>query len=284
MDGDQASGGFVAAGLSEIAPALQNIVDAGDLAGAVTLIWRRGEVVQVNAVGFRDREAKAPMQRDTLFRIASMTKPVTSVAAMMLLEEGKLALSDPITKWLPEFSGMRVLKDAAGPLGDTTPAARDITVEDLMTHRAGLAYAFTSVGPIAQAHEDALGSPLGTPLTPDQWLKGLGGLPLSYPPGQQFHYSHATEVLGFLVARVEGKPLGEVLKARIFGPLGMVDTDFWCPPEKRGRMAKLYKMGDEPGVLEDVSLPHVDAQPVFEAGGGRRLPEIRSHAAGRRRG
>jgi len=268
MDGDQASGGFVAAGLSEIAPALQNIVDAGDLAGAVTLIWRRGEVVQVNAVGFRDREAKAPMQRDTLFRIASMTKPVTSVAAMMLLEEGKLALSDPITKWLPEFSGMRVLKDAAGPLGDTTPAARDITVEDLMTHRAGLAYAFTSVGPIAQAHEDALGSPLGTPLTPDQWLKGLGGLPLSYPPGQQFHYSHATEVLGFLVARVEGKPLGEVLKARIFGPLGMVDTDFWCPPEKRGRMAKLYKMGDEPGVLEDVSLPHVDAQPVFEAGGG----------------
>jgi CubicO group peptidase (beta-lactamase class C family) len=268
MDGDQASGGFVAAGLSEIAPALQRIVDAGDLSGAVTLIWRKGEIVQVNAVGQADREAGAPMQRDTLFRIASMTKPVTSVAALMLLEEGKLALSDPIKRWLPEFADMQVLKDPTGPLDDTYPAPRDITVEDLMTHRAGLAYAFTSVGPIAQAHEDALGSPLGTPLTPDQWLKALGGLPLSYPPGQQFHYSHATEVLGFLVARVAGKPLGEVLKARIFGPLGMVDTDFWCPPQKRGRMAKLYKMGDEPGTLEDVSLPHVDAQPTYEAGGG----------------
>ena len=267
MDGNQAAGGF-AGGLGAIAPALQQVVDAGDLAGAVTLIWRKGEIVRVDTVGHRDLEAKAPMQRDTLFRIASMTKPVTSVAALMLIEEGRLALEDPITKWLPEFSGMRVLKDAAGPLDETYPAARDITVEDLMTHRAGLAYAFSSVGPIAQAHEDALGSPLGTPLTPDEWLKALGELPLSYPPGQQFHYSHATEVLGFLIARIEGRPLGEVLKARIFRPLGMNDTDFWCPPEKRGRMAKLYKLGDEPGSLEDVSLPHVDAQPVYEAGGG----------------
>ena len=268
MDGDQQAGGFVATGLDGIAPALQQVVDAGDLAGAVTLIWRNGEVVQVNAVGFRDLETKAPMRRDTLFRIASMTKPVTSVAALMLLEEGKLALSDPITRWLPEFAGMRVLKDATGPIDDTYPAPRDITVEDLMTHRAGLAYAFTSVGPIAQAHEEALGSPLGTPLTPAAWLKGLGSLPLSYPPGQQFHYSHATEVLGFLVARIEEKPVGEVLKTRIFSPLGMADTDFWCPPEKRGRMAKLYKLGEAPGTLEDVSLPHVEAQPVFEAGGG----------------
>src|SRR5215831_16600058 len=233
MDGDRQAG-FSAAGLEQIAPALQQVVDAGDLAGAVTLVWRKGEVVKVDTVGYRDLEAKAPMQRDTLFRIASMTKPVTSVAALMLVEEGKLALTDPITRWLPEFSDMRVLKDATGPLADTYPAPRDITVEDLMTHRAGLAYAFTSVGPIAQAHEDALGSPLGTPLTPDAWLKALGGLPLSYPPGERFHYSHATEVLGFLVARIEGKPLGQVLKDRIFGPLGMKDTDFWCPPEKRG--------------------------------------------------
>ncbi len=267
MDGDQVSGAF-AAGLAGVAPALQQVVDAGDLSGAVTLVWRKGEIVRVDTVGYRDREAKAPMQRDTLFRIASMTKPITSVAALMLMEEGKLSLSDPITKWLPEFSGMTVLKDATGPVEDTVPAARDITVEDLFTHRAGLAYAFTSVGPIAQAHEDALGSPLGTPLTPDQWLKALGSLPLSYPPGERFHYSHATEVLGFLVARVEGKPLGEVLKARIFVPLGMSDTDFWCPPEKRGRMAKLYAMGEDPGTLNDVSLPHVDSQPAYEAGGG----------------
>jgi CubicO group peptidase (beta-lactamase class C family) len=268
MDGDRANGGFVQAGLAQIPPALQAVVDAGDLSGLVTLIWRKGEVVQVNTIGRRDLEAGAPMTRDTLFRIASMTKPVTSIAAMMLLEEGKLRLEDPITGWLPEFSEMQVLKDAAGPIEDTYPAPREITVEDLMTHRAGLAYAFTSMGPIAQAHEERLGPPLGTPLTPDIWLKALGGLPLSYPPGERFHYSHATEVLGFLVARIEGKPLGQVLKDRIFSPLGMHDTDFWCPPEKRGRMSKLYRMDPDIGKLEDVSLPHVDSQPGFEAGGG----------------
>jgi CubicO group peptidase (beta-lactamase class C family) len=268
MDGDQSNGGFVEAGLAQVAPALQAVIDAGDLSGAVTLIWRKGEIAQVNTLGQRDREAGLLMQRDTLFRIASMTKPVTSVAALMLLEEGKLALSDPITKWLPEFSNMQVLKDATGPIDETYPAPRDITVEDLMTHRAGLAYAFTSMGPIAQAHEDRLGPPLGTPLTPDGWLKALGSLPLSYPPGQQFHYSHATEVLGFLVARIEGKPLGQVLKDRIFGPLGMNDTDFWCPPQKRDRMAKLYRMNPDTEKLEDVSYPHESAQPVYEAGGG----------------
>ena len=159
-----------------------------------------------------------------------------------------------------------------------------------MTHRAGLAYGFTSVGPIAHAHEEALGPPLGTPLTPDQWLKALGGLPLSYPPGERFHYSHATEVLGFLVARIEGKPLGQVLKDRIFGPLGMADTDFWCPPEKRDRMAKLYRMNPDTEKLEDVSFPHVDA-PAGVRGGRRRpdlhrrrLSEVRPHAAGQGRG
>jgi CubicO group peptidase (beta-lactamase class C family) len=268
MDGDQTGGDFLQAGLAQIPPALQAVVDAGDLSGFVTLIWRKGEEAQVNTVGWRDVEAGAPMTRDTLFRIASMTKPVTSIAALMLLEEGKLRLEDPITRWLPEFSGMQVLKDPAGPIEDTYPAARDITVEDLMTHRAGLAYAFTSVGPIGQAHEDRLGPPLGTPLTPDVWLKALGGLPLSYPPGERFHYSHATEVLGFLVARIEGKPLGQVLKDRIFGPLGMHDTDFWCPPEKRARMAKLYRIDPATDRLQDVSFPHVDSQPAFEAGGG----------------
>lgn len=268
MDGDQTGGGFLAAGLAEIRPALQAVVDAGDLSGFVTLIWRKGEVVQVETIGQRDVEAGLPMTRDTLFRIASMTKPVTSIAALMLMEEGKLRLEDPITRWMPEFAGMQVLKDAAGPVEDTYPAPRDITVEDLMTHRAGLAYAFTSVGPIAQAHEDRLGPPLGGSVTPDAWLAALGSLPLSYPPGERFHYSHATEVLGFLVARIEGKPLGQVLKDRIFGPLGMRDTDFWCPPAKRGRMAKLYRIDPATDRLQDVSFPHVDAQPVFEPGGG----------------
>jgi CubicO group peptidase (beta-lactamase class C family) len=197
-----------------------------------------------------------------------MTKPVTSIAAMMLMEEGKLKLEDPVTKWLPELSNQRVLKDAQGPLDQTSPAPRDITVEDLMTHRAGLAYGFTSIGPIAHAYEDALGSPLVNPLAPDTWLKALGALPLSYPPGERFHYSHATDVLGFLVARIEGKPIGEVLRQRIFAPLGMQDTFFWCPPEKRDRLAKLYKAPPEGGPLEDVSLPLTDAPPAFEGGGG----------------
>jgi CubicO group peptidase (beta-lactamase class C family) len=268
MDGDQATGGFVEAGLAQIPPALQAVVDSGDLSGFVTLIWRKGEVAQVTTLGRRDVEADLPMTRDTLFRIASMTKPVTSIAALMLWEEGKLSLDDPITKWLPEFSDMRVLKDAAGAVDDTYPAPREITVEDLMTHRSGLAYAFTSVGPVAQAYEDTLGPPLGGHLTPDEWLKRLGSLPLSYPPGERFHYSHATEVLGFLVARIEGKPLGQVLKDRIFAPLGMSDTDFWCPPEKRDRMAKLYRIDPKTDRLQDVSFPHVDRQPAFEPGGG----------------
>ena len=209
MDGDQANGGFLAAGLAQIPPALQAVADAGDLSGFVTLVWRKGEVAQVTTIGHRDVEAGAPMTRDTLFRIASMTKPVTSIAALMLLEEGKLRLEDPITKWLPEFSGMQVLKDAAGPVDDTYPAPREITVEDLMTHRSGLAYGFTSVGPIAHAYEDTLGPPLGGHLTPDAWLAKQGTLlPLPIRPASRFHYSHATDVLGFLVARIEGKPLG----------------------------------------------------------------------------
>lgn len=268
MDGGEALGGFSSEGLAQVPPALQAVVDAGDLSGFVTLLWRKGEVAQVNTLGWRDVEGRAPMTRDTLFRIASMTKPVTSVAALMLLEEGRLRLDDPITRWLPEFKDMQVLKSATGPLADTYPAPRDMTVEDLMTHRAGLAYGFTSIGPIAHAHEERLGPPLGTPHTPDQWLAALGSLPLSFPPGERFHYSHATEVLGFLVARIEGKTLGEVLKQRIFAPLGMHDTDFWCPPAKRDRLAHLYRVNPETDRLQDVSFPQTDAAPAFEAGGG----------------
>jgi CubicO group peptidase (beta-lactamase class C family) len=268
MYGDEKTGGLSAEALAQISPALQAVVDAGDLSGFVTLVWRKGEVVQVNPIGWRDVAAKTPMTRDTLFRIASMTKPVTSIAALMLMEEGKLRLEDPVTKWLPELADMKVLKDATGPVDDTYPAPRDITVEDLMTHRSGLAYGFTSIGPIAHAYEDRLGPPLGTPHTPDQWLAALGTLPLTYPPGERFHYSHATEVLGFLVARIAGKPLGEVLRERIFAPLGMTDTFFWCPPEKRDRLAKLYRAPPEGGPLEDVSLPNPKTAPAFEAGGG----------------
>jgi CubicO group peptidase (beta-lactamase class C family) len=268
VDAVQVPAGFDKDALAQIGPALQGIVDQGALAGVVTLIWRRGEVVQVNTVGKRDVAAGAPMERDTLFRIASMTKPVTSLAALMLLEEGKLRLDDAVTRWLPELADMLVLEKASGALDKTRPPGREITVEDLMTHRAGLAYGFTSVGPIAHAHEKKLGSPLVNPLTPDQWLRALGELPLSYEPGERFHYSHATDVLGFLVARIEGKPLGQVLKTRIFEPLGMKDTAFWIPPEKRGRLAHLYEAPADGGPLRDVSFPMADTPPAFQDGGG----------------
>lgn len=267
MDASLTPTEFNAEALTQVVPTLQAIIDQGVLAGAVTLVWRKGEVVQTSAIGHRDIKGGLPMTRDSLFRIASMTKPVTSIAVMMLMEEGKLKLDDPVTRWLPELANMQVLNDPAGPLDATTPAARDITVEDLLTHRSGMAYAFTSMGPIAYAHEEKLGSPLANPLTPDQWLKALGELPLTYQPGERFHYSHATEVLGFLVARIEGRPLGEVLKARIFDPLGMVDTGFWMPPEKRSRMARLYQAPLE-GPLKDVSFPETDTPPAFEGGGG----------------
>ena len=251
------------------APAvLDGVIASGDLSGAVTLVWRNGEVVQTTAQGKRNLETGAPMTRDTLFRIASMTKPVTSVAVLMLLEEGKLALEDPITRWLPEFKDMQVQKDATGSVEDTYPAPRDITVEDLLTHRAGLAYGFSSVGPIAHAYHRALGDVLNSAMTPDAWLAALGGLPLSYPPGERFHYSHATDVLGFLVGRVAGMDFRQFLFERIFQPLGMVDTDFYIPPAKRDRAAVVYRQDQETGALEAVAFSTHDTPPAYCGGGG----------------
>jgi len=269
MDGETGTlQGVDQAALAKIPPALQAVIDAGDLSGFVTLIWRKGEELQFNALGCRNIESGAPMTRDTLFRIASMTKPITSVAALMLMEEGKLRLDDPISKWMPEFADMRVLKDAQGPVEDTYLAPRAITVEDLMTHRSGLAYGFTSIGPIAYAYQKALGDVLTNQMTPDAWLKALGGLPLSYPPGERFHYSHATDVLGLLVGRIAGLDFRDFLFKRIFEPLGMVDTDFWIPPAKRSRMATMYRMKEDESGLEVAPFPLVDAPPAFCGGGG----------------
>jgi CubicO group peptidase (beta-lactamase class C family) len=248
--------------------ALKEVIDAGDLSGAVTLIWRGGEIVQTTAQGKRNLETGAPMERDTLFRIASMTKPITSVAALMLLDAGELSLDDPITRWAPEFKDMRVLTSATGSLDDSYPAPRDITVEDLLTHRAGLAYGFTSVGPIAHAHQRALGDVLNINSGPDDWMAALGGLPLSYPPGERFHYSHATDVLGFLVGRIAGMDLRRFLMERIFQPLGMVDTDFYISPEKRSREAVVYRQDDATGALNPVAFRKYDAPPAFSGGGG----------------
>ena len=262
------SAAFSAAKLALIPPMLQQVVDAGDLSGFVTLIYRKGEVAQLNTIGNRDIESKVPMARDTLFRIASMSKPVTSVAVLMLMEEGKLRLDDPITKWVPELANRRVLKNAEGPLDDTTPAPREITIEDLLTHRSGLAYAFSSMGPIAKAYDKALGDPLNSDTTPDAWLKALGTLPLTYAPGERFHYSVSTDVLGFIVGRIEKKPFRDVLMERLFKPLGMPDTDFYVPRDKRNRAATVYRQDQNTGVLNVLPFTKRDEPPGFCGGGG----------------
>lgn len=247
---------------------LQAFVDRGELAGIVTLVSRGGEIVANDAMGWRDLEVRAPMQRDTLFRIASMTKPITSVAALMLIEQGRLRLDDPIAAWVPELANRRVLAPGATTIDDTVPARREITIEDLLTHRSGIAYSFFSEEPLKSAYERALGDPAMNRLSVDEWLAALGGLPLAYQPGERFHYGHSTDVLGFLIGRVEGRPFRDVLRERVLDPLGMHDTDFWLPPRERYRLASVYGYDPAQDRLGRVELPMYDTPPAYTAGGG----------------
>ena len=232
----------------EIEGALQKVVDSGQLAGAAALVWHahsKEEGAQTVCVGWRDVEAKLPVEQDTIFRLASMTKPITSVAALMLVDEGRIALNDSIARYAPEFLHMRVLRSPDGPLDETDAAERPITFEDLLTHRAGFTYADFHRGPIAQAYRDALGGDIDTDVAPDEWIARLAQLPLLGQPGSAMHYGHSTDLLGLLIARIERAPLGQVLKRRIFDPLGMKDTGFLVPPEKRARRAAAYGFDEE---------------------------------------
>jgi CubicO group peptidase (beta-lactamase class C family) len=227
-----------------IAPTIRELVDHGSLAGAAMLVWHDEKVIQTAEVGWRDRESRLPIERNTLFRIASMTKPITSTAALMLLDEGRFALNDSITRWAPEFSQMRVLRSPTGTLDQTDPAERDITFEDLLTHRSGLTYGDFHSGPIAAAYKEALGGAIDTEVLPDDWIARLAALPLIDQPGTAFHYGHSTDLLGLLIARMEDAPLSDVLKRRIFDPLGMHDTGFTVPFEKQQRRAGAYGFDD----------------------------------------
>jgi CubicO group peptidase (beta-lactamase class C family) len=250
LDGNQAS--------------IREACDNGLLAGTVTMVWQRGKLLQVNEIGYRDVDAGVPMSRDTLFRIASMTKPVTVAAAMSLVDEGKLGLRDPIVRWLPEFAGARVLDDPSGSLERTSPAQRDILVEDLLTHTSGLAYAFTVDGPISRAYYRL---PFGQ--GPDVWLAALAALPLVHQPGARVTYSHAIDVVGVLVSRIEGKPFHQVLDERILHPLGMTDTGFFVSAEARRRAATMYRLDDDEQLRHGVMGPPRITPPTFcNAGGG----------------
>jgi CubicO group peptidase (beta-lactamase class C family) len=253
--------------------ALRASVDAGDLAGAATLVSRDGRVLHTAAVGRRDLATNAPVERDTIFRIASMTKPVTTVAALMLYDEGRFALDEPITRHAPELARLRILRDANGPLDQTDEAKRPITFGDLLTHRSGLTYGEFHRGPISRACAKTLGGTIDNALAPDEWIARLATLPLIDQPGVGFHYGLSTDLLGFLVARLEGVPLGVVLQRRVFAPLGMHDTGFVAPREKRMRRAGFCGFDAEGKLTALTSTPggHALAERpddmIFESGG-----------------
>ena len=242
-------------GEEPITDAIRKMVDDGSLAGAATLVWQDGKVIQAASVGYMDIESKLPMERNTLFRIASMTKPITSTAALMLFDEGRFALNDPITRWAPEFSQMRVMRSSTGKLDKTEPAERLITFEDLLTHCSGLTYGDWHSGPIATAYKEALGGTIDSEVLPDDWIARLAELPLIDQPGAAFHYGHSTDLLGLLIARMENAPLGDVLKRRIFDPLGMNDTGFTVPFEKQQRRAGAYGFDDAAQLCKRLAGP-----------------------------
>jgi CubicO group peptidase (beta-lactamase class C family) len=249
------------------------LVEAGKLAGAAALICREGTVQEVVAVGRRDLVSGMPVQRDTIFRIASLTKPVTTAAALSMLDQGRFALDDPISGCAPELAGLRVLRDPEGPLDASDEAARPITFRDLLTHRAGLTYGDFHRGPIGRAYAEALGTQIDNPLTPGEWIGRLATLPLIDQPGAGFHYGHSTDLLGFLLARLEGAPLSAVLEQQVFAPLGMSDTFFTVPPSKRDRRAALCGFDDQGRLTTLSAAPGGQAQAerpegmTFESGG-----------------
>jgi CubicO group peptidase (beta-lactamase class C family) len=250
---------------------LQDAVDGGELAGAAAAVWRDGDI-EMACAGWRDIEARLPIEHDTIFRIASMTKPITSVAALMLADEGKIALNDPISAYAPEFSRMRVLKSPDGPLDETEDCAHAITFEHLLTHRSGLTYGGVHRGPIAQAYNEALGGDIDSDVAPDDWIRRLASLPLISEPGSAMHYGRSTDLLGFLIARIEGSSFGAVLERRIFGPLGMKDTGFAVPREKRHRRAAAYGFDDAGRLMKrttwgNVVAPERPQDMMYESGG-----------------
>lgn len=257
----------------DVARTIDGFIEGGALAGAATLVWRRNGSGSITCAGWRDREARLPVERGTIFRIASMTKPITSVAALVLMEEGRFALDEPIARWAPEFADLRVLRSPDAALDDTVPAERPITFGDLLTHRSGITYGDFHRGPIAAAYREALGGDIDTDVRPDDWIAALGALPLIDQPGGAFHYGHSTDLLGLLIARMEGTSLGSLLRRRLFQPLGMNDTGFVVPPAKWNRRAKMYGFDGRGQLVHRLTGPGGSTVPerppdmAFESGG-----------------
>ena len=244
-------------GLGRLHEAMAAHVAKGAVPGLVTLV-ARGDDVRVDVMGSMAFDQHEPMRRETIFRITSMTKPILALATMMLAEDGALALDEPVDRLLPELAQRRVLKRIDGPLDDTVPARRAITVDDLLTFRMGhgliMEPTFDPPYPIVNAANEqrlvmAYPDPR-TPHDPDEWIKRFGALPLMYQPGERWQYNTGALVLSVLVARAAGRSLPELLQARIFEPLGMKDTGFTVPAEKIDRLPSNYQTNVQSGKLE----------------------------------
>ncbi|MBB3128247.1 CubicO group peptidase (beta-lactamase class C family) [Paenibacillus rhizosphaerae] len=269
----KSSRGFSETGLQRIRDVLARHVESGKIPGLVALVSRHGET-HVEAIGTMRHDGGAPMRRDTIFRMASTSKPVTMAAAMLLLDECRLRLDEVVDPWLPELADRRVLKRADGPLDDTVPARRPITVRDLLTSTFGLGMDMTSLGtPIMNAiFEQGLTPDLPEPMPePDEWMRRLGTLPLMHQPGERWQYHISNDLLGVLVARVTGQSFETFLRERIFVPLGMKDTGFHVPADKIDRLPPLYAPNPQTGefiVWDEAEGGRYSQPPAFQGGGG----------------
>ncbi|MCW6007497.1 beta-lactamase family protein [Micromonospora sp. CPCC 205371] len=248
------------AGLARLREAMAALVAGGELVGIVYLVAHRG-AVHVETLGRRSLDGDEPMRRGTPFRLASLTKPIIGAATMLLVEEGKLALDEPVDRLLPELAGRRVLRRIDGPLDDTVPAARPITVEDLLTFRMGYGIIFEPTFepenyPIIKAANDlqlVMSVPYPpTPHKPDEWIRRFGTLPLMRQPGEQWQYNAGARVLSVLLARASGQSLPDFMRTRLFRPLGMRRTGFWLPASDAARLPDMYATNPETNQLEPV--------------------------------
>jgi CubicO group peptidase (beta-lactamase class C family) len=281
------SGGLSPARLRRVHDCLAGHVQRGTVPGLVALISRRDEVhvetIGVTALGGRD-----PMRRDTIFRIASMTKPITAAAAMILVEEGKLRLDEPVDRLLPELADRKVLRRIDSSLADTVPANRPVTVRDVMTFTLGFGIVFSSAPyPIQRAIDElqivGFGPPNpSTPHTPDDWIRRLGTLPLMHQPGEKWMYNTGSYVLGVLIGRASGQPLEALFRERIFEPLGMKDTGFSVPAAKLDRLATSYWTHPATGALDLFDAPPASQwgrPPAFPDGGGGLVSTVDDYLA-----
>ena len=250
---------------------LDSHVAGGSTPGAVGLV-ARGDRVDVQAVGSVDAAGTSPMARDSIFRIASITKPITAAAVMMLVDDGRVALDDPVERWLPELASRTVVRTPAGPVDDVVPAARPITVLDLLTFRAGYGFPSDFTLPVVGLLFSELRQGPPQPqlvAAPDEWMATLSRIPLLHQPGDAWLYNTCSDILGVLVARTSGAPFPQFLAERLFEPLGMVDTGFAVPAGERHRFTSYYR-ADAEGGLELVDPP--DGQwsslPAFPSGAG----------------